>query len=225
MAAFTVIEDRARERVGGGDALEARLIRPEPPESLAMIGDDRYLSVMTRRIFRAGLTHRLVDARWPAFEIAFFDFDLSAVAALDDSALQRLARDDSLIRHQRKIAAVRANAVAMQAIVDEFGSFGFWLAEWPEEEIVDLWQELRQRFTQLGGRSAPAFLRMCGKDTFMLTDWVLAGLAHWQAYTGRATGKVALDAIQNIFNDWHDETGRPLCQLSQILAFSIDQVR
>lgn len=211
--------------MGGADALEERLIRPEPPESLAMIGDDRYLSVMSRRIFRAGLTHRLVDARWPAFEIAFFDFDLNAVAALDDSALQRLARDDSLIRHQKKIAAVRDNAVAMQEIVEEFGSFGFWLAEWPEDEIVDLWHELRQRFTQLGGRSAPAFLRMCGKDTFMLTDWVLAALAYWDIYAERATSKAALGTIQGIFNDWYDQTGRPLCQLSQILAFSIDQIR
>lgn len=225
MVAFSIIEDRARQRMGGTDALEARLIRPEPPESLAMIGDDRYLSVMCRRIFRAGLTHRLVDARWPAFEIAFADFDIDAVAALDDSALWRLAKDDSLIRHQKKITAVRDNAVAMQTVVEEFGSFGFWLAEWPEDEIVDLWLELRQRFTQLGGRSAPAFLRMCGKDSFMLTDWVLAALAYWDVYTEKATSKTALNRIQVIFNDWLDETGRPLCQLSQILALSIDRIR
>lgn len=211
--------------MGGTDALEARLIRPEPPESLAMIGDDRYLSVMCRRIFRAGLTHRLVDARWPAFEIAFADFDIDAVAALDDTALRRLAKDDSLIRHQKKIMAVRDNAVAMQAIVEEFGSFGFWLAEWPEDEIVNLWLELRQRFTQLGGRSAPAFLRMCGKDSFMLTDWVLAALAYWDVYAEKATSKTALNRIQAIFNAWLDETERPLCQLSQILALSIDRIR
>ena len=116
MTAFSAIEQSARERLGGGDALESRLIRPEPPESLAMIGDDRYLSVMCRRIFRAGLTHRLVDARWPAFEIAFDDFDPAAVAALDDDDLKRLATDEALIRHRRKIFAVRNNAVAMQAI-------------------------------------------------------------------------------------------------------------
>ncbi|ROO23861.1 DNA-3-methyladenine glycosylase I [Salinisphaera orenii] len=222
MTAFSAIEQSARERLGGGDALESRLIRPEPAESLAMIGDDRYLSVMCRRIFRAGLTHRLVDARWPAFEIAFDDFDPAAVAALDDDDLKRLAADETLIRHRRKIFAVRNNAVAMQAIIAEFGSFGFWLAEWPEDEIVDLWHELRQRFTQLGGRSGPAFLRMAGKDTFMLTDWVVKAMAQWQAYSGKSHTRNAHAEIQALFNGWQAESDRPLCQISQILAFSID---
>lgn len=225
MTEFSVIEKSARERLGGSEVLESRLIRPEPPESLALVGDDRYLSVMNRRVFRAGLTHRLVDTRWPAFETAFSDFDVACVAALDDTDLQHLTRDESLIRHRKKIFAVRDNAIAMQAIVDEFGSFGFWLAEWPEDEIVDLWHELRRRFTQLGGNSAPAFLRMCGKDTFMLTDWVVAALARWDAYTGGTTSRTALASIQALFNDWQEETDRPLCQLSQILALSIDQVR
>ena len=222
MTGFSVIEKRARERMGGRDALESRLIRPEPPESLAMIGDDRYLSVMNRRVFRAGLTHKLVDARWPAFEAAFADFDIASVAALDDTALLRLARDETLIRHRKKIFAVRDNAIAMQALIEEFGSFGFWLAEWPEDEIVDLWQTLRRRFSQLGGNSAPAFLRMCGKDTFLLTDWVLSALAYWGAHEGRATSKTALASIQHAFNDWQRACDRPLCQISQILAFSID---
>ncbi|MES1940522.1 hypothetical protein T5B8_09771 [Salinisphaera sp. T5B8] len=222
MTEFSVIEQRARERVGGADALESRLIRPEPPESLAMIGDDRYLSVMNRRIFRAGLTHRLVDARWPAFEIAFDDFDPARVAAMDDTQLQRLTRDETLIRHRKKIFAVRDNAIAMQKIIDEFGSFGVWLADWDEDETVELWQTLRQRFTQLGGNSAPAFLRMCGKDTFLLTDWVLRALAYWDAYTGRATSRAALSEIQTVFDRWQQASERPLCQVSQILALSID---
>lgn len=223
MPEFSIIEQAARRRLGD-DVLTSRLIEPEPPESLAMIGDDRYLSVMCRRIFRAGLTHRVVDNRWPAFEAAFFDFDIDKVAALSDSELQRLAQDDSLIRHRKKIFAVRDNATAMQAIVEEFGSFGFWLADWPEEQVTDLWLTLRSRFSQLGGNSGPQFLRMCGKDTFLLTDWVACALAYWGAYTGRATSKRALATIQSLFNAWHEQSRRPLCQISQILAFSIDRV-
>ncbi|MBS62687.1 DNA-3-methyladenine glycosylase I [Salinisphaera sp.] len=222
MTEFSVVEQRACERLGSIDALESRLIRPEPPESLAMIGDDRYLSVMNRRVFRAGLTHRLVDARWPAFEIAFADFNVDAVAALDDTDLQRLARDEALIRHRKKIFAVRDNAIAMQAIIAEFGSFGVWLADWAEDETVELWLELRARFSQLGGNSAPAFLRMCGKDTFLLTNWVVRALDEWGAYQGRTSSRAALMQIQSVFDAWHEESERPLCQISQILALSID---
>ncbi|WP_423824019.1 DNA-3-methyladenine glycosylase I [Salinisphaera sp. SPP-AMP-43] len=223
MTVFHMIEQAAEQRLGGLEALESHLIRPEPPESLAMIGDDRYLSVMCRRIFRAGLTHRLVDARWPAFELAFDDFDLARVAELDDTDLRRLATDETLIRHRKKIFAVRDNAQAMQAIVDEFGSFGFWLAEWPEDEIVDLWAELKKRFTQLGGNSGPAFLRMAGKDTFLLTDWVVQAMDHWNAYSGKVHTRSGQADVQALFNQWHSESGRPYCQISQILAFSIDR--
>ncbi|GAB3686387.1 DNA-3-methyladenine glycosylase I [Salinisphaera aquimarina] len=222
MVEFKIVEQAAIQRLGDASILEGRLIAPEPPESLAMIGDDRYLSVMCRRIFRAGLTHRLVDQRWPAFEIAFDDFSLERVAALEDTDLQRLSRDESLIRHRKKIFAVRDNAIAMQAIVDEFGSFGVWLAGWPEDEIVDLWLALRVRFTQLGGNSAPAFLRMCGKDTFLLTNWVVRALEKWGAYAGKTSSKGALQAVQDVFNRWESQSERDYCQISQILAFSID---
>lgn len=221
MTEFKAIADAAAALVGGGDALQARLVRPEAPGSLAMVGDDRYLSVMSRRIFRAGLTHSQVDARWPAFEAAFNQFDLELVSSLDDPDIARLARDTTLIRHRGKLTAVRDNAIAMQGLVHEHGSFGSWLAQWPEEAIVDLWWALRSRFSQLGGHSAPSFLRMAGKDTFLLTDWVAAALAHWGAFEGKVASRGSHRAIQAVFNTWQTQSGLPLCQISQILALSL----
>lgn len=222
MTAFETIREAAAGRLGGDQALQERLPNPEPPEGLAMVGDDRYLSVMSRRIFRAGLQHRMVDARWPAFEAAFADFDLATVAAMDDADIRRLSGDESLIRHPRKLTAVRDNAIATQAVVAEHGSFGAWLAGWPEDEIVELWFELQSRFSQLGGNSAPAFLRMTGKDTFLITDWVGAALRHWDAWDGSSKGKRAQRGIQAVFNNWMEASDWPLCGISQTLALSID---
>ncbi|MEQ8798171.1 MAG: DNA-3-methyladenine glycosylase I [Salinisphaeraceae bacterium] len=224
MTTFAPILAAAVARAGDEAVLRADLKQPEPPEGLAMVGDDRYLSLMTRRIFRAGLQHRMVDARWPAFEAAFADFDLDQTAALDEGDIKRLTQDESLIRHPRKLAAVRSNAIAMQSIREEFGSFGVWLARWPEDEIVELWLELNQRFSQLGGNSGPAFLRMAGKDTFLLTDWVMAGLRQWQAHPGPFKAKTAQREVQVIFNDWADEADEPLSVLSQILSRSIGEL-
>lgn len=223
MIGFESIRAAAATRVGGDDALLTQLPSPEPPAGLAMVGDDRYLSVMSRRIFRAGLQHRMVDARWPAFEIAFAGFDVDAVAAMEDADIQALSRDESLIRHARKLIAVRDNAIAMQRIIEDHAGFGAWLAGWPEDEIVELWLELRARFSQLGGSSAPAFLRMVGKDTFLITPWVAAALKHWGAWHQAVTGKRALRAIQAIFNEWEAASDWPLCAISQTLALSIER--
>lgn len=99
---------------------------------------------------------------------------------------------------------------------------GSWLAMWPVDEVVDLWSELQSRFSQLGGNSGPAFLRMVGKDTFLLTPWVIKALNHWRVVTGEPKGKRARREVQQQFNRWMDETDLPLCNLSQILALSID---
>jgi 3-methyladenine DNA glycosylase Tag len=206
----------------GPEGLAARLVIPASAEALASLADDRYLSAMSRRIFRAGLKHELVDRKWPAFEEVFKGFDPAVCAGLYDEQLEAMLGDRRLIRHLPKLRSIRANARAMQAVAGEHGSFGHWLAEWPSKEIVALWQALQRRFSQLGGNSAPAFLRMVGKDTFLPTEHVIKALRHWQAVSRPPTTRRERAALQPIFNAWAQETGLPYCQLSQILAMSVD---
>ena len=205
----------------GRQPVEARLPQPKTPAELAAIGDDRYLSQMSRRIFHAGLKHSMVDAKWPAFEEVFHGFDLRRVRAMSDEALEGLLGNAKLIRHWGKLKSVRDNAAAMLDIAGEHKSFGTWLAGWPGEDIVGLWEALAKRFSQMGGNSGPSFLRMVGKDTFILSPSVVAGLKHW---AGMAPPKNRADraAVQTAFNGWAAETGRPLSQLSLILAMSVD---
>jgi hypothetical protein len=99
---------------------------------------------------------------------------------------------------------------------------GAWLAGWPRDDTIGLWQELAKRFSQLGGNSGPYFLRMAGKDTFLLTDSVVKALNHWDAFAGAPKSKADRLRVQQVFNAWHQATSRPLCQLSMILAASVD---
>jgi len=217
---FAPILDAARTR-HGAQALEARLPQPKTAAQLAAMPDDRYLSDMQRRIFRAGLKHSLVDAKWPAFEEVFHRFDLRRVRAMSDEALEGLLGNAKLIRHWGKLKSVRDNAAAMLETGQEHKSFGAWLAAWPGEDIVGLWEALAKRFSQMGGNSGPSFLRMVGKDTFILSPSVVSGLKHW---AGMAPPKNRSDraAAQAVFNGWAKETGRPLSQLSLILAMSVE---
>jgi 3-methyladenine DNA glycosylase Tag len=216
---FAPILDAARARHGA--AFAARLPQPLSPAELSGLGDDRYLSQISLRVFRAGLKHSLVDAKWPAFEEVFAGFEPRRVRAMSDEALEALLGDKRLIRHWGKLKAVRDNAAAMLAIAEENGSFGAWLAGWPTADIVGLWEALAKRFSQMGGNSGPTFLRMVGKDTFILTHSVAAALQHWGAVAAPPKNRADRAAIQSCFNAWTAETGRPLCQLSLILAASV----
>ena len=219
--AFNPILEAAQARHGTA-ALAARLSQPRTPAELEALDDDCYLSQMSLRIFRAGLKHSVVDAKWPAFEEVFGGFEPRRVRAMPDEALEALLADRRLIRHWGKLRAVRDNAAAMIALADEHGSFGIWLARWPASDIVGLWETLAKRFSQMGGNSGPSFLRMIGKDTFMLTPSVGAALQRWGAVERLPKTRQERAAVQSCFNAWAAETSRPLCQLSQILAASIE---
>ena len=218
---FGPILEAARTRLGAA-ALEARLPQPRSPAELKAVADDRYLSQMSLRIFRAGLKHSLVDAKWPAFEEVFDGFEPRRVRAMSDEAIEALLTDSRVIRHWGKLKSVRDNAAAMIALAEEHGSFGAWFADWPGTNIVELWETLAKRFNQMGGNSGPTFLRMVGKDTFILTQSVIAALKRWGAANTPPKNRKDRAAVQSCFNNWATETGRPLCQLSLILAASIE---
>jgi 3-methyladenine DNA glycosylase Tag len=221
MPAFDKILEAARRRVGEA-ALRARMPAVSAPEALRAVADDRYLSLMSRRIFRAGLKHSLVDDRWPAFEEVFHGFDLRRVRAMNDEETEALMSDRRLIRHWGKLKSVRSNAAAMQEIAERQGGFGAYLAGWPDSDAVGLWGDLAKRFQQMGGNSGPYFLRMAGKDTFILTPSVIAALNKWKAFAGEPKTKSDRAKVQSVLNAWAGETGLPLAHLSMTLALSVD---
>ena len=165
---------------------------------------DRSLAetIGTRRIFRAGLKHSLVDSKWPAFETAFFGFDPYKVSLLGDEQIEKMMQNESLIRHLGKLKAARANALLVSEISEQNGGFGCFLAAWPITDIVALWTLLKKEGTQLGGNSGASFLRMVGKDTFMLTDDVVTALKAQGVIDKRPTAQRDLKLVQEAFNLW-----------------------
>ncbi len=205
---------------GGPEALAGRLPRAKSSTELRAIPDDRYLSLMSLRIFRAGIKHSVVDAKWPAFEDVFQGFDPGRVRAMNDEQLEALMGDARIVRHWGKIRATRDNAAAMCALAGEAGGMGAYLADWPAGDVVGLWADITKRFKQMGGRSAPYFLRMAGRDTFILTGDVVGALRRWGAIDGEPKGKRDRQRVQDAFNAWAEESSRPLCEISMILALS-----
>ncbi len=222
MTPFATILKTAEKRSGGKAKLAGYFPKTKRAKALKSLSDDRYLSLMCRRIFRAGLNHTVVDQKWPAFEKVFLGFEPRRVRAMSDEALEALMKDARIIRHWGKIKSVRENAAAMCRLIEQHGSFGAYIADWPPERIAELWTALAKDFSQMGGRAGAWFLRTAGKDTFMMTGAVQRALIHWGAVKSGAKGKALLAATQAAFNRWADETGRPLSEISMILARSVN---
>lgn len=212
-----------RKRFESDEALEAFLPKALTPEALKQKGDDRYLSAMSQRIFQAGVQHSMVDAKWPAFEEAFGGFVPETMAMLGPEQIEGYMKNERIIRHRAKLQAIPQNARFILDIRQEQGcSFGEFIANWPSTSIIDLWRLLAKRGARLGGRSATGFLRLAGKDTFLLTSDVVARLMAAGIIDHEPGSQRDMQIIQNAFNELQQGSGRPLCQLSAMLSLSIN---
>ena len=221
MDSFDSIFQRALERKGGAEALEALLPRPAGREDLEGRADDRYLSEMTKCVFRSGFVWQIIEHKWPAFEEAFEAFDVSSCAMLGEEALEALAGDDRIVRNVAKIRSVPKNAAFILDVRREHGSFGAYLAAWPEDDFVGLWQDLKKRGDRLGGQTGRFFLRFVGKDTPVLSADVVKALKAQGVIDKEPTSRLALGKVQQAFDRWREESGRDLCQISRVLACSV----
>lgn len=222
MTSFQQLFELAVRNTGSEELLEASLPRAKSANQLETIGDDRYLSMMTRCIFRAGFVWRVIDNKWPGFEAAFAQFNPLVVAHFSDERLEELAQDKAIVRNFTKIVAARHNAVFVLDQQRRHGSFASFIAQWPTDNIVGLWLELKKRGCRLGGNSGPMMLRSMGKDTFLITKDVTDALInHGLVDKFSVNSQRDLHRIQGVFNDLSQQSGRSLAEVSRILALTV----
>src|SRR5690606_6109841 len=215
--------DTVRKRFESDEAMESYLPKALSPAELMKKGDDRYLSAMSQRVFQAGMQHAVVNAKWPSFEEVFRGFAPESMVLLSPEHIEGYMKDSRIIRHYTKLQTIPRNARFILDIREEYGcSFAEFIANWPSNAITDLWRLLAKRSARLGGRSAAGFLRLVGKDTFLLTSDVVARLLAAGVISHQPTSQRDMQTVQNAFNALQQDSERPLCQLSAMLSLSIN---
>ena len=222
MDPFDAIFERAAERKGGIDELEQLLPTNPTKTELKRTADSAVLAEMTKCVFRSGFVWQIIEAKWPGFETAFNEFDVVSCAMLSDEDLEQLQGNADIVRNGKKIAAVRDNAKYILDVRDEHGSYAKFLADWPEDDFVDLWAHLKKNGNRLGGQTGRFFLRFIGRDTPMFSRDVVKALIGQGVVDKEPTSKKALAETQSAFNTWRQESGRPYSQISRVLACSVD---
>lgn len=203
--------------------IEKGLPKPLSKAKLKKISDDRYMAEMTKCIFRSGFVWRVIDAKWDGFEEAFFQFNPNKLALLSDEQLEKYTQDARIVRNFQKIKTVRENAGLILSIQKSHQSFSNFIAEWPCSNLNGLFDFLKKEGNRLGGNTGQYFLRFMGKDTFIFSNDVISALHREKVIDrNKAPGsKRDKQAIQDAFNIWHEESGKPYCQISRLLAMSV----
>jgi DNA-3-methyladenine glycosylase I len=126
--------------------------------------DDAYFENMSRVIFQTGLNWKVIDKKWPTTKKAFSEFSLEKVSRFTDSDIQRLLKDEGIIRNKGKIEAIIKNAAIFKTIKKECGSFQAYLSSMDKSNNYSaVIEDLTTRFKWLGPPSATLFLHTVGE--------------------------------------------------------------
>lgn len=223
MEAFKKIHTRALERKGGPKGLAVWLPTPKTKAQLVRIPDHRYVAEMARCVFQAGFVWRVIDQKWPDFETVFFKFAPEKLVLLSPEQWEAIGQDRRVVRNMQKIMSVARNAQFVLETAEEHGSFAKMVANWPEQDLIGLLELMKKRGDRLGGATGMRVLRNLGKDCFLLSGDVITCLKGAGLDIDKASSKRELKLIQATFNQWHEETGLPYCQLSRICSCSVGE--
>jgi len=76
---FQDIYHRTLEHKGGDEALKKLLPAPVERDVVAKLDESVFLAEITRCIFQAGFSWKVIESKWSGFEDVFVGFDVGGV--------------------------------------------------------------------------------------------------------------------------------------------------
>ena len=121
-----------------------------------------FLEHLSRSVFEAGISWRVVEAKWDGIRGAFHGFDPVQVAAMPPAEIEAVENDSRVIRNKAKIRATGENAREVLAILDEYGSIRGYLGSFPDAGAAAA--DMRRRFKFLGDTGTWRLLTGASRD-------------------------------------------------------------
>jgi 3-methyladenine DNA glycosylase Tag len=117
---------------------------------------------LTRAIFQAGISWRVVSAKWDGIRDAFGGFDPDKIASLQPDDIARIETDARVIRNRAKIEATVQNAQEFAAVLGAYGSVRGYLASFRDARSAA--GDLPRRFRFLGDAGVWRLLTSAARD-------------------------------------------------------------
>jgi DNA-3-methyladenine glycosylase I len=150
--------------------------------------DHRLFEKLSLEGFQSGLSWRTILAKRENFRAAFHDFDFDGIARFTPRDVNRLLKDDGIVRHRGKIEAVINNARQVRKLVKREGSLAAFLWRYEPDpsrlakpqtastspEAIALSKELKkQGWKFVGPTTVYAFMQAMGLINDHVADCII----------------------------------------------------
>ena len=100
--------------------------------------DDRYIfEMLTLEGAQAGLSWQIILNKRTAYQEAFANFDIKYCASLSEEQIEKICTEYNIVRNRNKVHSVRSNALLVQKLQEEYGSFAKFLWRYVANVPVD----------------------------------------------------------------------------------------
>lgn len=110
------------------------------------VHDDRLLfEFLILEGAQAGLSWNLILQKRDNYRVAFDNFQVDKVAAYSEDKIEELRNNEGIIRNRLKIRSTVTNALAVQEIQEEYGSFDSYIWEYVDHETIqNSWKTMNE---------------------------------------------------------------------------------
>lgn len=113
--------------------------------------DQKLFEMLILEGAQAGVSWHVVLQKREHYKKIFADFDIDKLAKFTDKKLEKALTDPGLIRNRLKIFSVRSNAIACQAVQEEYGSFAKYIWSFVDDKPI---QNKRKNLSQVPAKTA-----------------------------------------------------------------------
>ena len=110
-------------------------------------------------IFQAGLSWDIILKKRTYFRHAFNNWDLQLVSQYKTKEIEKLMRNDKIVRHRLKIESIIYNAKVILEIEQQHKSYYHWLTQFKDKSIEDCVLIFKKKFKFVGTEIVKEFLQ------------------------------------------------------------------
>jgi 3-methyladenine DNA glycosylase Tag len=126
--------------------------------------DNEYFEVLSKAVFNAGFSWKVVRAKWGGIKEVFSDFDPNIVSKWTIDEITKALESPKIIRNSKKVNAIVSNAKIFLEINSEHGSFKNYLKSFEDRDCEEKLKILSKKFKWLGPTGSHFFLWAVGED-------------------------------------------------------------
>jgi 3-methyladenine DNA glycosylase Tag len=114
--------------------------------------ENGYFEMLSKAVFNAGFSYRVVDAKWEGIREVFNNFDPKIISKWTNDEVSDALTSPKIIRNSRKVNAIVSNANIFLDLVKKFGSFENYLESFRDKCYEDRRNLLEINATKIGKR-------------------------------------------------------------------------